>query len=534
MSTVIELMKNTHTIVLNTIKPQFLQIINLEIVKYVNTGDRVKDGAIVVIMNAIVSIIMSVIYYVSLYCYNKIRFSEKTNKIDVQKVLEKYKQDQVMAFKFTYILADINYNSEISMSTLINYVNAYNKVTEINTSAKTDYTQATDARLYDGRGKRAVDKQPSNIFSKGSVLVPTDVSGRTCRSYFFPFESYIDDYGEEKYIFIINGMIASESLPELEKCILKILDYCFDKSDSRKKINVNELQIDEFSEEAGCSNKIGLVNKNVTFDTLVLEHKEILIEWLNKYATSSIYPSGLALTNKLGILVYGPPGSGKTGCIIATANYLKKNVLLINTLCLRQNMLRSIKNIINTVVKTHIIVFEEFDYILSSNNAEEHDTNKDEIDTCKEILFNTTNAEQRQELLSKITELNKRKKTSGVDTRFILTLLDGIESTEDRLIFATTNNPHKINSLFLRPGRFDLVLKLGFCTFDMFKQLVMKKYKTLTNEFFETQESKINKILSLNVTPLVLINKLVSSSNEFALLDDLLSLKQSHYTFEPN
>ena len=35
----------------NSLKPQFLQIANVELVKYINTGDRVKDGSFVIIAN---------------------------------------------------------------------------------------------------------------------------------------------------------------------------------------------------------------------------------------------------------------------------------------------------------------------------------------------------------------------------------------------------------------------------------------------------------------------------------------------------
>jgi hypothetical protein len=118
---------------------------------------------------------------------------------------------------------------------------------------------------------------------------------------------------------------------------------------------------------------------------------------------------------------------------------------------------------------------------------------------------------------------NKKDKSTGIiDTPFILKLLDGIGNDEDRIIIATTNHPEKINKLFLRPGRFDVKLKLGFCSLDMFINIVNCMYPEvhamLDDDKSDPMERQILKLLKRNITPLVLINTMVVSKS----FDDLL------------
>jgi hypothetical protein len=532
-----ELFTNFQNIIMTSIKPQFLQIINLEIVKYVNTGDRVKDGAIVVILNSVFSIFVSIIYYIFEIIYFKIKCNTIIckGKIDTDKVLQIYNQDKVSKFKFVYHTYDSYFTSEISVGNIIDYLKVNKKLTKITPNCQTACN--TTYKIFEG-GKLKINTLPSEFLTNETVLKianSDDKFTNNQQQWFLPVDSYINDYGEENYVFLFNKMLVSESVEQLGNTVLKILDFIYETgiNDNLNSSKKNVLTIDEYNEDSRSLLNIGFVNPNITFDTLVLENKDTILNWLDRFQTKSIYPSGLALPNKLGVLLFGPGGTGKTGCITASANKLNKSILIINSLCLKSSEFRVIKNLINKCSKTHIIVFEEFDYILTSKNNE-NDYDNDEIEILKSNLFKITDENERTLTLNKIRELKKSKKSNNdIDIRNILLLLDGLEASEDRIIMATTNNPDKINHLYIRPGRFDLVVKLSYCNYNMFKEIIMKKYLNLTNEFFKENNDKIHKILSLNVTPLVLINKLVISKNELSLLDELLLLKQSEYNLEP-
>lgn len=241
----------------------------------------------------------------------------------------------------------------------------------------------------------------------------------------------------------------------------------------------------------GLVNK-GNVNKRKTFDTLYFDQRELLVNLLTKFKGENMYPSKLSLDNKLGILLYGPPGTGKTGCISAIANFLERDILIINDFGSGKQV-DKVFEVINKNKKRHIIVLDEFDYILSLQQEEE--TFSDKI---REVLQNTQDIEERRVLLEQIKTSDKKDFFSK-----FLKFLDGVEDNDGRVIIATTNFPSKINKLFMRPGRFDLKLELGYCSEAMFYDIVHCVFPDCNNI------SNLGEILSKNVSPLVLINSLL-------------------------
>ncbi len=257
---------------------------------------------------------------------------------------------------------------------------------------------------------------------------------------------------------------------------------------------------------------------------MYFDNKQYILDWVNKFQNKEMYPKGLSLVNKLGILLYGPPGTGKTGFICALANYLKRDILMINALNIGNSEQNKLRDTIYKYKSTHIIVFDEFDYVLKSTIPESN-----EYEKYSELLTQTTDTTERKNIFQLMQKSKNELNNTTLDNRFILSLLDGIGNDEDRIIVATTNNPENINPAFIRPGRFDVVQKLGFCSFTMFKNIVLTKYNTYTDEFFKTKKEEIDNILSLNITPLVLINNLVTSNSMDELFNLLRKLKQQNY-----
>lgn len=77
--------------------------------------------------------------------------------------------------------------------------------------------------------------------------------------------------------------------------------------------------------------------------------KALLIQWLEKFKTNTMF----------GVLLHGPPGTGKSGTVTAIATSLGRNILLVNTLIASGFQQSDLVDAIHSRRKTHVIVFDE-------------------------------------------------------------------------------------------------------------------------------------------------------------------------------
>ncbi len=518
-----------------TIKPQFLQIANLEIVKFINTGDRVKDGAIVIVLNTLLSLLLSMVYYLACEIYNyannklMIINGNSKYKIIVKDVLKTIKPEDMANYNFRYGLYDGN--NEIGYHILSNYLNTNNIIDDYNSKKQVNVYQAFNFRHY---SKIEDFHKQLNSYDLLTPSASNGGSSTAIHEYFIPVEVYKNKYGQNEYIFLYESNLVSKSSFELTNFIKKVMEDFIQKRyvDTSKNLNIYECSYDPVKDQHRMNMyDSGNINKNITFDTIYFDQKPVLLDWINKFSTETMYPKNLSLVNKLGILLYGPPGTGKTGCICALANKLQRHILIIKSLTLRGQGQNALKALIREYQKKSIIVFDEIDYLL--NSEERDDDTAYELLKYNELLIKATGAEEKASILKIIETIKNNSSSSLIDIRFILSLLDGLGNDTDRVIIATTNNPDKINPLFLRPGRFDVVMKLGYCSLNMFKDIIRTKYPELDDNFFKINGTEINNILSLNITPLVLINKLVVSSSVDNLFGELSKLSKQNYESKP-
>lgn len=137
----------------------------------------------------------------------------------------------------------------------------------------------------------------------------------------------------------------------------------------------------------------------------------------------------LGLSAPRGILMYGPPGCGKTSLVKALARSTKSSFLSLNSASVYSPYFGDAEKTIREVFKKarlsspSIIFFDEIDAMVGNRQ--------------------------------------KSGGSSGVEQRVLSTILnemDGIEFTRDVLIVAATNRPDMIDAALLRPGRLDYVI----------------------------------------------------------------------------
>lgn len=472
--------------------PHLNTIFSLLASEYINTGKRALDTALIGVLCLLFGSLLTYLppLFNTLYEWYDIMTTKQTDTFEPEKVNpDIYSDEKICKYKFSVKIIDNIYelNQEYFY---IQPVHIIPYLTDKFGSSR--FGTNTPEMVYSTLYKKMI------MNTKNNPSLPN-----------MPIHRYIKN-NKYEYIILFKNCLYCNYLDELT---LFIKQFVKDDKNLTSKKKSKENNIYEISPNGGFIYK-GKVNTRKTFDKLHFEGKTELINLLDKFKTNTLYPKSLSLDNKLGLLFHGPTGTCKTGSCTAIANYLDRHILLLNSLITVPK--DRVVDIIREYQKTHIIVLDEFDHILCSN-----DTKK--INYSSEIA----NAETKEEKDALIAEREKHRMLGMSDEEFMLKMLDSFGDDSDRIIVATTNNPDKINKRYLRPGRFDEIKLFGYCTMEMFRDITLDFHEN-ADELIKNNKDRIEKILQLNITPLVAINTMVKHSN-FDTCLDVLSVRDIEY-----
>jgi len=169
---------------------------------------------------------------------------------------------------------------------------------------------------------------------------------------------------------------------------------------------------------------------NITFDDVAGHEraKRILKEQLQQSATQSELTESVGGSFGGGILLHGPPGTGKTMLVRALANELDHTFIPVNGPALKAGRGGPAAQIPMLFYRAQrnapaILFFDEFDS-LGTHRGIPH--------------------------------------TDGSAVNTLLTELDGVESLDGIMVIAATNRPKTLDPALLRPGRFDYHIEIGY------------------------------------------------------------------------
>lgn len=159
------------------------------------------------------------------------------------------------------------------------------------------------------------------------------------------------------------------------------------------------------------------------------------------------------MLHKIGILLYGEPGCGKSMIIRSIASMFGNATIIMPDINDVESSVRTILYSRKSIDGILIVVLEDFDMLFYNREDEEPMTGRSSI-----IRRNNQNA--------------------------TFQLLDGLYSTEDTIYIATTNHIDRLDPAMIRHGRFDIQEKIE--GFD--KDLTMKflNHFGYDEEFFDT------------------------------------------------
>ena len=168
--------------------------------------------------------------------------------------------------------------------------------------------------------------------------------------------------------------------------------------------------------------------------TIYLENKNKIFESINVWKNSEEFYRERGIPYKLGILLYGEPGTGKSSLVHAIASELNKDVIVLTAGAILNGKLSRY----NTACcdTPPIIVIEEIDTIVNSRQ----------------------------------NELGEKEK---VILSELLNFLDGPSSPDSCVVIATTNHIEKLDPAIIRSGRFDIKIHMGKISRDLAIQMCL-------------------------------------------------------------
>lgn len=256
-----------------------------------------------------------------------------------------------------------------------------------------------------------------------------------------------------------------------DKCPVDVLTF-LNQTPPPKTIKAEKLQ------KKVVSKQLNEIEKNI--DTLFLREsdKQKLLNSLTQFRDKSDILKELGLQNKLNLLLYGIPGTGKSTTIQAVATFLQRDIYYVDLQKAKLNEeLQMIFEYVNKYVpNSGIVVIED-------------------IDAMTDVVHKRGDAVKEDMKVSEIMN----NQSSKLSLEYFLNILQGTLTMDGSIFIVTTNHLEVLDPAFYRDGRFDVKVELKLCDHHQIKQI----YRTMMKR--DLSEDVLDKIPENKYSPATII-----------------------------
>lgn len=185
----------------------------------------------------------------------------------------------------------------------------------------------------------------------------------------------------------------------------------------------------------GVDWEVGRRHKIRPPESLILKdglYDEIIAD-LERFYDSAQWYADRGVPHRRSLLVFGPPGTGKSTLAAVLAGHFRSGVACISLGSSNVND-HSIVRLFSSTPQRYFLLIEDVDCMFSSSDA-------------------------------------RQIKDGRITMSGLLNALDGIGLSEGRVIIMTTNHPEKLDPAMIRAGRVDRKIELGYATPDQCRRL---------------------------------------------------------------
>ncbi|RCK63278.1 ATPase family gene 2 protein [Candida viswanathii] len=207
----------------------------------------------------------------------------------------------------------------------------------------------------------------------------------------------------------------------------------------------------------------------ITYDQVggLLKQIELLKSTIELPLNNPTLFSDFGISPPRGILLHGPPGTGKTMLLRCVANSIDDaHVLTINGPSIVSKYLgeteNAIRDIFNEAKKFQpsIVFMDEIDSLVPSRNSDDSGETKSRV----------------------VAQL--------------LTMMDGMGDNGRIVVVGATNRPNAIDSALRRPGRFDQEVEIGIPDVEAREEILTKQFAKMNSDKCELTKEDITRIAS--------------------------------------